>query len=249
MDLSGVIGYLNQNSGAIVAVTATASAIFTVLLLVDARTARNLRHEANVVAQLRLHGEVGMHLELRVTNFGPAQARDVTMAFGFRNANGEDQGGRKQREPLLAAGEDRRFLPSSGEALMDLNTLAGYGLILDIDWSWRDDRRRLWFIGRTHHRHESHVAENLREGMYGGWALTRRDTAEDVHDVAEHLREIRRVMKDVRSDQQFERLRQKQVPRATPPTSDAARPVDRPTVAAAATALLSALTSRVRRRD
>jgi hypothetical protein len=242
-----LIDFLNQNSGAIVAVTASLSAVFTVLLLVDARATRNLRREANVVGQVRLHGEVGMQLEFRVTNFGPAQARDVAMAFSFRNADGEVQGGRKQREPLLAPGEDRRFLPSPGEALMDLTTLAGYALILDIAWSWRDDRRRLWFLARTHRRRESHVTEDLRQGMYGGWALTRRDTAEDLHDVADHLREIRRVMKEVRSDQQFERMRQKQVPRPAAATPDEGRSVGSPTVTAAAAELLAALASRVRR--
>jgi hypothetical protein len=219
MDLGQLVNTLNDNSGAIVAVSATVSAVLTILLLLDARATRNLRREANVVAHPRLHGEAGMQLELRVTNHGPADARDVSIEFRFKNADGSDQGGRRQVEPLLPSGEDRRFLPSVGEQLMDLNTLAGYGLALHVNWSWSDDRRRLWFLPKRHERSEIHVAEDLRSGLYGGWSLTRRDTAEDVHSIAEILRSMLRTINDMQSDERTERLRMRTGNRQRMPSS------------------------------
>jgi len=191
---------LNDNSGAIVAVTASVSAVFTLLLLLDARATRNLRREANVAAHPRLHGEAGMLLELRVVNHGPANARDIEIAFRFTDENGKDLGGRRQAEPLLPVGEDRRFLPSPGDALVDLNDLAERRVSMSVSWSWSDDRRRAWFFPVRHLRQGKYAAEDLRTGLYGGWSLTRRDPIEDVHSIAAHLREIERALKRLHPD-------------------------------------------------
>jgi hypothetical protein len=197
--MQDLIDALNANSGAIVAITASVSALLTVLLLLEARTTRNLRREASVEAHPRLHGQGGMLLELVVQNHGPANARDVAIAFHFTNAEGVNQGGRRQWEPLLAVGDDRRFLPSPGNDLPALNELAASDLSLHVTWSWSDDRRRLWFLPKRHTRTIVHRAETLREGFYGGWSLSRRDPEEDLHEIAEKLGKLEGHQKAIRS--------------------------------------------------
>jgi hypothetical protein len=194
-----VIAELDKHGGAVVAVATLASVALTLLLLLEARTTRNLRREAAVEAHPRLYGPGGMLVELILQNHGPAIARDVAIAFHFTDADGANQGGRQQREPLLAVGDDRRFLPSPGEGLPTLNELAESDLSLHVSWSWNDDRRRLWFFPTRHSRTEAYCAVALRDGFYGGWSLTRRDPEGDLHEVAEKLKAIEGHMRHLRA--------------------------------------------------
>ena len=131
-----------------------------------------------------------MELELEIMNHG-AVARDVHMQFGFRGPKGLIQGHpRTQVEPVLPPGQGRRFLLSPGEALMPLRGLGDAKLTIETSWSWLDDRRRLWHWDHRHARFASYPATELVEGFYGGWALTRHDPDEDLHEIADAGRKL-----------------------------------------------------------
>ena len=57
---------LNANSGAVVAVAAVGSLAVTLLLLLEARTTRNLGRQAAVAGRLKLHPPASTLLELDV---------------------------------------------------------------------------------------------------------------------------------------------------------------------------------------
>jgi CheY-like chemotaxis protein len=65
-----------------------------------------------------------------------------------------------------------------------------FATTLEVDVNWTDDRRRLWFFPLRHSRKGSWPTASLAQDFFGGWALTDRDTAEDVHEIAETLRKI-----------------------------------------------------------
>ncbi|MEW6226005.1 MAG: hypothetical protein AB1627_15375 [Chloroflexota bacterium] len=187
---------LNANSGAIVAAATVASVTLTLLLLLEARTTRNLRREALVDAKVSVFGV--LHLELVVTNYGPANARDVEIAFEFRDELDRVAGTpRRQGETLLGPGDSRRFLPSPAEQLLDLNGLAAQGLRLVVELSWTDDRRRLWFLPTRRKRQRAYLAADLVRDLFGGWALTERDPHEDLHAIAEKLGKVESHLRSV----------------------------------------------------
>jgi hypothetical protein len=192
--------FLNQNSGSVVAITATASAIITVLLLLEARTTRNLRREASVVAYPRSHAPV--YVELMMENAGPAHARDVRIEFKFIDEAGDVQGPvRVQVDPLLAPGSFHRFLPSPAESLQTLHQLADWKLRLSVKWSWRDDRRRFWFFAQKHEREATWPAADLRDGFYGGWALIEPNGAADLNDISRAVLKMQQQLADWIRDQ------------------------------------------------
>src|SRR5690349_6266854 len=103
---------LNDNSGAIVAITATVSAVLTILLLLEARTTRNLRRIAAVEARAKCHPPASFLLELDIKNYGPAPARDLVIVQYLVNPDGSPVGEkRRQAETLIGPDEGRRFLP------------------------------------------------------------------------------------------------------------------------------------------
>src|ERR1035437_2179400 len=182
---------LNDNSGAIVALTASVSAILTILLLIDARTTRNLRLDAAVEARARCHPPATVALELNVRNFGPANARNVVIAHHLagphRNAVGAVM---RHAETLKAIGGGPRFLPGMPTAPLDLQEMAAQRLTLHVEWSWADDRRRLWFFPLRHEGKQVWACADLARDLHGGWSLSEHDSAEDLHEIADKLARI-----------------------------------------------------------
>jgi hypothetical protein len=192
--------FLNQNSGSVVAISATVSAIITVLLLLEARTTRNLRREATVVAYPRSHQPV--YVELVMENAGPAHARGVRVEFKFIDEAGIVQGApRVQADPLMAPGSFYRFLPSPSESIQTLHQLAEWKLRLSVKWTWTDDRRRFWFFDRKHEREASWAAADLRQGFYGGWALIEPNGPADLHDISQAVLKMQQQLADWIRDQ------------------------------------------------
>src|ERR1035437_6911164 len=182
---------LNNNSGAIIAVTATVSAVLTILLLLEARMTRNLRREAAVEARTRCHPPATMVLELNVRNFGPANARSVVTVYHLTAADGKTVGeAQRHAETLLGPGEGPRFLPGPSGPTLDLRDMAAQGLTLHVQWSWEDDRRRLWFFPRRHSAERTWACADLARDLYGGWSLSEHDSAEDLHEIADKLARI-----------------------------------------------------------
>jgi hypothetical protein len=179
---------LNDNSGAIVALTASASAILTILLLFEARMTRNLRREAAVEARARCHTPAPMTLELEIRNFGPANARNVVITHQLESPGGQTVGDvMRHGETLLGIGEGRRFLPGAPTVPLDLQEMADQGLTLHVELSWADGRRRLWFFPLRHQGSQTWACADLARDLYGGWSLSERDGAEDLHEIADNL--------------------------------------------------------------
>lgn len=182
---------LNANSGAIVALTATVSAILTILLLLEARATRNLGRVARLEARAKAHPAASFLLELNVHNYGPATARNVVINQRLVKPDGEPAGSsRRQGEVLLAAGEGRRFLPMMENNSSMLVEMGKQDLTLHVDWSWEDDRRRLWFFPLRHKESRDWSTATLATDFFGGWALTEIDTPNDIHEMREALKHI-----------------------------------------------------------
>lgn len=186
-----LIKVLNDNSGAIVAVTAAGSMILTILLLIEARTTRNLSREAAVEARAKCHTQASFLLELEVRNFGPANARNVVMTYHLAGPDGKVDGEtRRQAETLLGSGEGRRFLPGTPGDAGTLNEMGKQKLVLNVEWSWEDGRRRLWFLPLRHSEKRSWATADLARDFFEGWALADRDSVGDLREIAEKLSEI-----------------------------------------------------------
>lgn len=187
---------LNANSGAIVAVTATVSAVLTILLLLEARTTRNLRREATVEARAKAYPPASFLLQLEVRNFGPANARNVVVEHYLIDAGGNSAGDRRRHaDTLLGPGEGRKALPTMASGDSTLSAMATANLTLHVEWSWNDDRRRLWFLPLRHERKQDCACADLAKDFFAGYPLTERDPEEDLHLIAEKVKEIERHQK------------------------------------------------------
>jgi hypothetical protein len=209
-----VLAWLNASDGAVIAIATTASVILTVLLLLEARTTRNLRREAAVEPSIRIHPGSVFLIELSITNFGPANARDVQIGFRFTDATGSVIGApRRQGETLMAPGRVRRFLPSPADKLEGLNELADAEATLHVAWSWADDRRRLWFLPVRQERSIRYLAKDLQADLFGGWALSEHDVDMELANMAASLRKVagdlgkRRRIEEARERRLSARLR------------------------------------------
>jgi hypothetical protein len=183
---------LNANSGAVAAGAAVLYTVITLALLLEARSTRNLGREANVDARAKQHKPSPSLLELEVRNFGPANARDVVIAYHLTAADGSVVGDKFRRaETMFGVGDGLHFLPGGPKQLVELETMAGAGMILRVELSWMDGRRRLAFLPSRHVlRREWRAADLHRDLIPGGWPLEERDSAEDLHEIAAKLRAI-----------------------------------------------------------
>jgi hypothetical protein len=68
--------------------------------------------------------------------------------------------------------------------------MAAQGLTLHVEWSWADDRRRLWFFPLRHEGKQVWACADLARDLHGGWSLSERDSAEDLHEIADRLVQI-----------------------------------------------------------
>jgi hypothetical protein len=183
---------LNANSGTVSALAAVLYTVITLALLLEARSSRNLGREANVDARARQHGPSPSLLELQVRNFGPANARDVVIDCHLTAPDGSIVGDKVHRaETMLGVGEGMRFLPGALKHLDELEVMAAAGTVLHVKLSWADGRRRLALLPQRHARQREWAAADLhRDLIPGGWPLVERDSAEDLHEIAEMMREI-----------------------------------------------------------
>ncbi len=204
-----VLKWLNDNGGALTAVSTLAYIVLTSALLLEARASRNSRRDALVDARLHAHPEASMYLELEVRNLGPAVARDVVIEYWFTDAAGAVAGERRRQGELsLTVGDRRRFLPGT-PGLDFLSALGESGYTIHVRWEWTDDRRR--WVGRPlrHRRSLDVTASRLATDFFGGWALTESELATDVHTIADELKLIGRHTKelgDAAAEQRRERL-------------------------------------------
>jgi hypothetical protein len=190
--LDDLFRVLNANSGAVTAVAAVLYTVLTLALLLEARSTRNLGREANVDARAKAHQPSPSLLELEVRNFGPANARDVVIAYHLTAADGSVVGDKFRRaETMLGVGDGLRFLPGAPKQLDEIETMAAASTILHAELSWTDGRRRLAFLPSRHvRRREWPVVDLHRDLIPGGWPLVERDSAEDLHEIAEKLQAI-----------------------------------------------------------
>jgi hypothetical protein len=165
-----------------------------------------------------LWGGSGMVLELRVANLGPAVARDVSIELRLVNEDGAVQETRRQVEVTLQAGQDRRSLPHVGNTSPSLNDLAAMRLTLTCRVVMDGRPSSLLVLSSAARARDALEDKELRDGFYGGWALTRRDPVEDLHDVADYHKTIARAQDELRHDAQRDRLHAQSAARRASPS-------------------------------
>jgi len=192
-----LIRFLDDHSGSVIVLVTVAYVLITALLRFEARANRATGSVANLDVHPRPFGPV--YVELVLENYGPATARSVRFRRWIE-VNGEIVPGteRTQAEPTFPVGRRRRFLESASEGQIDaLQTLAERAAVLHAEWSWTDDRRRFGLRTVTHQESVAYRAQELRDGFYGGHALSERDPAERDDQMSEETRKTRAALEDI----------------------------------------------------
>jgi hypothetical protein len=117
------------------------------------------------VVDASLWAKSHLHLAIRLENFGPGVAEDVTFHYWLSDRGGEkvELSERRLHETVLPVGLRREALPKVNpeQPPRELSDLADAGLSLNAGWSWRDG------CGRAHT--ESYLCEIARiAGDYRG---------------------------------------------------------------------------------
>jgi hypothetical protein len=173
--VSALIDWLNANAGAVTAAATTIYAAITLLLLFEARRARQLQGAAALTLWPTPWGD-GLYLALRLENYGPAIARDVRLRFWYEREGTLLEGtDLSYADPVFGPGRRREFLPDTdnpkGAHLM-LNALGEQGYVLQAELSWADDRLTLRGHRQRHTGHWTWPTDDLRHGFYTAHPLT-----------------------------------------------------------------------------
>lgn len=184
------VGWLNDNAGALTLVFI----VLTFLTLLETREARIAGSgTAHVAFRPDIDRSAGTTLRLRLRNHGPAVGEDVRMRMQWFEGGEARSPLREMTEPVLGVGDERVYVPDM--LLVDrVRSLADMGgLLLRVDWSWLDERRRLlwpWARVRTRKTLDLHAA-SFAASVHGGPLILERDSlAEEVREVAQQVQKI-----------------------------------------------------------
>jgi hypothetical protein len=136
-----------------------------------------------------------MYLEVRLENFGPANARDVRLDVRTEDPGGQLVAGSEHRlgETILAAGRHRTILAlPAGRS--DLRVMATAGYVVVATWSWTDDRSLLPFGTRIQRRAVRTPALAVQEAYYPGHVIIEPTLDELARDIRNDIRETRRAI-------------------------------------------------------
>lgn len=180
------------------------SLVLTLLLLLEARTTRNLGRRADVRLYPRLYGPSGLYLSLRVKNFGPANATRCSVWYRLAGANGRSIVEQEHEFPIVAATEHITFLPftvlPADEPAVTLPDMAERDIRLSTKWSWTDDRRRLWFVPTRQGAEQSWSTRALSEELYAGGSTERElDMNEQLDRIGGELKASREAIAQIES--------------------------------------------------
>jgi hypothetical protein len=171
--MSALIDWLNANAGAVTAAATAIYAVVTLLLLFEARRARQLQDEAALTLSPTPWGD-GLYLALRLENYGPAVARDVRLRYWYV-INGQTVEGTdvSYADPVFGPSRRRDFLPgAAGDANLMLTALAEQRHVLHAELAWTDDRLSLLRRRQRHSDSWTWATEDLRRGFYTAHPLT-----------------------------------------------------------------------------
>jgi len=138
---------LNDNSGFTMAVVTLVYTLVTLAIVVETRRARLQAGEATVLYRASPWPKAHMYLAVRIENYGPAVARDLTFTYWLTRADGSrvPESSATLHETMLPIGLPREALPHdpAGQHPQTREQLASAGLRVDAEWSWRDGCGRL----------------------------------------------------------------------------------------------------------
>ena len=147
-------------------------------------------------------------LEARVENFGPANARNLTLDLHMEDADGtvlrQSTASATLHEDVFPVGTERTMLPRPSPNLK-LAEMAAVDLWVVAQWSW-EDGRRLWPLSsRTQSRQWRVAAKSLVADYYESHALHPASVVGALREVYMNLDRIAVVLESHRNDE-LERL-------------------------------------------
>ena len=197
--MTDVVRWLNQNDGAAIVVLTAFLVIFNAWLLLETRSTRIEKLVANVDAYPMLWDMASMYLAGRVENAGPAVARDLEWLVTLRGPDGKEiEPMRRYAQPMFAPEKYRTMMldPRNRGSTTALRQLADEGMVIDVEWSWTDGRRR-WPFGphARHTRTDQWDCKQLSTDFFEALILTETPPMLKLSGMAD---EVKKAAKDVR---------------------------------------------------
>jgi len=167
----------------------------TLLLAFGEARGRASQRRAEVVLHVWPFTRGPMYLEVRLENFGPANARDVRLEVVTEDTVGRPVPESKHRleESVLAAGQHRSILALPGDR-GDLRAMAAAGCVVVASWSWMDDRSLLPFRSGRQRRAVRAPALAVQEAYYPGHVMIEPTVDELLRDIRDDIRSMRRAI-------------------------------------------------------
>jgi hypothetical protein len=160
--------------------------LITLAIVLETRRSRLVAGEATVLYRASPWPKMHLVLAVRIENYGPAVARDVTFTYWLSRADGshvqgEDAAG-SLHEALLPIGLPREALPHDPAAQnRNMDGLAEAGLMLNAEWSWRDGCRHL------HKAKDSRRVAQVAEDYHGSKVLIEHFPLDSLPKIEKHL--------------------------------------------------------------
>jgi hypothetical protein len=176
---------LNDNSGFTMVIVTLVYTVVTLAIVVEARRARLLTGEAAVLYRASPWPKAHMYLAVRVENYGPAVARDLTFTYWLTRADGgrvPDSAG-TLHETMFPIGLPREALPHdpAGPQAQTREQLAAAGLRVNAEWSWRDG------CGRLHRNTDSREISQIVTDYRDSRVLVEHFPLDSLPDIEKHL--------------------------------------------------------------
>lgn len=189
MDL---VKWLNQNSGAVIAVATVVYALITLALLFEARANRSETKAAGVVASPEPWERGGMYVAVIFANYGPAVARNAEIEVWETEGKTVIGQRLKWREPYMPPSRRRTILPdkTNPAGMRKLEDLATADVILNVKYSWDDDLRRWGLLRRRHEEMATYRYDELKPAFHRGGVLAERSPQGLVERIGDELSDL-----------------------------------------------------------
>lgn len=167
----------------------------TLLLAFGEARGRASQRRAEVVVHVWPFTRGPMYLEVRLENFGPANARDVRLEVLTEDPEGQTVPDSEHRlaEGGLAAGRHRTILALPGNR-GDLRAMATAGYVVVATWSWTDDRSLLPFRSGVQRRTVRTSALAVQDSYYPGHVMIEPTIDELLRDIRDDIRLMRKAV-------------------------------------------------------
>lgn len=190
-----VVRALNDNSGFTMAAVTLVYTLVTLAIVVETRRARLQAGEATVLYRASPWPKAFMYVAVRIENYGPAVARDLTFTYWLTRDDGSrvPESGATLHETMLPVGLPREALPHdpAGQQPQTREQLASAGLRVNAEWSWRDGCRRLH--RGTDSREISRIVTDYRDSK----VLIEHFPLDSLPEIEKHLDKISDALADM----------------------------------------------------